>query len=152
MITASNLIHRVKILTPRIARDEYGAQLVSYVVTRTVKAHVRFQRGRHALEHGEYWLPNTIQVTTRLHPDLTESCRLMWDGKVYQMDSFNRDPFDGSITIVASRVDEGNATPVEVQGDFSSDFNDDFSNENGSGPVTSGDFNDDFNDDFSVSA
>lgn len=147
MITASNLIHRVKILTPRITRDEYGAQVTYYVVTRTVKAAVHYDRGRRALEHREVWLPNTIQVTTRLHPELTEHSRLMWDGRVYQIDSYIRNTFDGSITIVATRVDDGSEAPVEMMGDFNSDFNDDFDITGGT-PPAGGDFNDDFNPDF----
>lgn len=107
MITASNLLFRIGILTPTVTRDEYGAQVTRYDLTRTVAADVKYNKGRRILEHGELWLPTTIGVTTRLHPDLTEHCRILWDGKTYQIDSLNRNHFEGSITIVASKIDEG---------------------------------------------
>ncbi len=107
MITASNLIYRIGILTPVITRDEYGAQVTTYNLTRTVSADVKYNKGRRILDHGEMWLPTTIGITTRLHPDLTEHCRIRWDGKTYQIDSLNRNTFEGSITIVATKVDEG---------------------------------------------
>lgn len=107
MISASTLFHRIGILVPVVVRDTYGAQAVRYEFSRKVKADVRFKKGSRALEHGEVWLPNTIEITTRLHPDLTERVRLQWDGKTYQIDSLNRDPSARSITIVATRIDEG---------------------------------------------
>lgn len=107
MITASTLRYRVTIFTPATVRDKYGSQSVTFNETRTVWADVHFKKGSRALDHGELWLPNTIEVTTRLHPELTEYVRLRWDGKMYQIDSLNRDVFQGSITILATRVDEG---------------------------------------------
>jgi head-tail adaptor len=81
MITASNLLFRIGILTPTVTRDEYGAQVTSYALTRTVAADVKYNKGKRILEHGEFWMPTTIGITTRLHPDLTEHCRIVWDGK-----------------------------------------------------------------------
>lgn len=107
MITASNLLFRIGILTPTVTRDEYGAQVTSYALTRTVAADVKYNKGKRILEHGEFWMPTTIGITTRLHPDLTEHCRIVWDGKTYQIDSLNHNPFEGSITIIASKIDEG---------------------------------------------
>lgn len=107
MITASTLQYRIGILTPVMVRDVFGAQSVRFDFLRRVWADVRFKKGRRALEHGEVWLPNTIEVTTRLHPDITEHVRIEWSGKTYQIDSLNRDPFAGSLTIVATRVDVG---------------------------------------------
>ena len=123
MITASNLLYRIEILTPTIRRDQFGSQVTVYHVSRTVSADVKYNKGRRILEHGEMWLPTTIGITTRLHDDLTDRCRIRWDGKIYQIDSFNRNRFEGSITIIASKVDEGTVT---IGGDFNNDFNNDF--------------------------
>jgi len=123
MITASNLLYRIEILTPVITRDQYGAQVTAYHVARTVCADVRYNKGRRILEHGELWLPTTIGITTRLHHELTDACRIRWDGKIYQIDSFNRNPFEGSITIIASKTDDGT---MFVGFDFNADFNRDF--------------------------
>ena len=107
MISASVLNFRIGILVPVVVRDVFGAQAIQYEFLRKVKADVKFKKGSRALDHGEVWQPNTIEITTRLHKSITEQVRLQWDGKVYQIDSLNRDPFAGSLTIVATRVDEG---------------------------------------------
>ena len=116
MLTASNLKYRIGILTPAVSRDRFGAQHTRYDLTRTIYADVRYDKGKRVLEHGEMWLPSSIVITTRLHPELTDHCRIAWDGKVYQIDSFNRDTFEGSITIKASRIDEGDSPEDEGSG------------------------------------
>ena len=107
MITASTLTYRVGIYKPVTVRDTFGAQATVFEYVRDVWADVKYKKGSRALEHGEAWLPNTIEITTRLHADLTDHVRLKWDDKVYQIDSLNRDRFQGSMTIVATRIDEG---------------------------------------------
>ena len=108
MITANTLRYRIAVLKPVTVRDVFGAESVRYEFMRKVWADVKFKKGSRALEHGELWLPNTIEITTRLHKGLiNEHVRLEWDGKTYQIDSINRDQFAGSLTIVATRVDEG---------------------------------------------
>lgn len=110
MITASNLTDRITILAPRTDRDAYGAQQTAYIPLRKVWANVKFSKGSRALDSGEMWMQNSIVVTTRIHKELTEYCRLEWDGKTYQIDSYNRSRTDGSITITASKIDTGNPT------------------------------------------
>ena len=127
MITASTLAYRVAILRPVTVRDIYGAQSVRYAYVRDVWADVKFKKGNRALDHGEVWLPTTIVITTRLHSDINERVRLRWDGKVYQIDSLNRDRINGSLTITATEVDKGSGTLDG--GDFNNDFNNDFTSD-----------------------
>lgn len=108
MITASNLTDRITILAPHTDRDAYGAQQTAYIPLRKVWANVKFNKGSRALDSGELWMQNTIVVTTRIHKELTEYCRLKWDDKTYQIDSYNRSRTDGSITITATKIDTGN--------------------------------------------
>ena len=124
MITASNLVYRVGIFQPVTVRDIYGAQAVRYQFVRNVWADVKFKKGSRALDYGEVWLPTTIVITTRLHSDINERVRLRWDDKIYQIDSLNRDHFNGSLTITATQVDKGSG--VLDGGDFNNDFNNDF--------------------------
>lgn len=107
MITASNLHDRVGILQPTVVRGTFGSQVVTYTEIRKVWANVKFSKGNRALEHGEMWLPTTIVITMRLHPDVNEYVRLTWEGKTYQITSLNKDIHEGSLTITATTIDEG---------------------------------------------
>ena len=107
MITASNLHDRVGILKPNVARDTFGSQAVTYVKLREVWANVKFNKGRLALEHGELWIPTTVVITMRIHPEVDEHVRLTWESKTYQITSLNKDVHEGSLTITATTVDEG---------------------------------------------
>lgn len=107
MITASILTERIQILTPSVARSAYGAQSVSYLSAGTCWARVQYSRGARALDHGEVWMQNSIVVTTRNLSYISDRCRIRWDDKLYQIDSFNRSKIDGSLTMTCTRIDEG---------------------------------------------
>lgn len=108
MISAGKLSERVAILTPNVSRTETGEQITEYREVRTVWANVVFQRGAQALAAGEVYLNRSIVITMRNNHVITERCRLRWDGKVYVIESLNRSGHDGSITISATVMDEGN--------------------------------------------
>lgn len=113
MISAGKLNNRVKILEPSTTQGKFGEQVTVWKDGRTVWANVVFQRGVHALNAGEGWLTGSISVTMRDNKFIHERCRIVWDGKTYMIESFNRSVQDGSITIVASKVDEGNGVNEE---------------------------------------
>lgn len=108
MITASNLTERIQVFAPSVVRSTYGAQDVTYLAACSCWARVQYSRGARALDHGEQWMQSAVVITTRLIPCLTDRCRIRWDGKLYQIDSFNRSRAEGSITMTCSRIDEGN--------------------------------------------
>ncbi len=108
MLTAGKLTERVTILTPKTERGEFGEQVTSWTEAKTVWANVVYQRGVYALTAGEGWLTGSVTVTMRDNRTVTERCRLVWDGKTYLIESLNRSKPDGSLTIVATKVDEGN--------------------------------------------
>lgn len=108
MITAGKLTERVGILVPSVSRSAMGEQLTEYKEACKVWSNVVFQRGVQALNAGEVWMNRNIVVTMRNNRVVTERCRLRWDGKTYVIESLNRSRHDGSVTISASAVDEGN--------------------------------------------
>ena len=108
MLSAGKLTDRVTILAPATEQGEYGEQVTTWTEARTVWANVVYQKGVHALNAGEGWLTGSISVTMRNNNVVRERCRLKWDGRTYLIESFNRSVRDGSIAIVASKVDEGN--------------------------------------------
>lgn len=110
MITAGILTERLTVYIPEITRGKYNEQAVEYVKGPTVWARVLFQRGAMALDVGEVWMSRSVVVTVRDRKDITDRCRLGWDGKMYRIESFNRSKTDGSITITASLLDEGLGT------------------------------------------
>ena len=108
MITAGKLSERVVILMPEVTRGESGEQVTDFKEVKTVWANVLFQRGAQALVAGDVYLNRSIVVTMRNNKLITERCRLKWDGKTYFIESLNRSGHDGSITISASVLEEGN--------------------------------------------
>lgn len=108
MISAGKLTERVGILVPSVTRSETGEQLTEYNEVCKVWANVIFQRGAQALAVGEVFLNRSVVVTMRNNRTVTDRCRLKWDGKSYVIESLNRSGHDGSITITATVVDEGN--------------------------------------------
>ena len=108
MLSAGKLNDRVTILEPTTEQGKFGEQVTTWSEARTVWANVVFQRGVHALTAGESWLTGSISVTMRDNKTIHDRCRLKWDGKTYLIESFNRSGRDGSIAIVATKVDEGN--------------------------------------------
>lgn len=108
MITAGKLNERVAILMPEVTRGESGEQLTEYNEVKVAWANVIFQRGAQALAAGDVYMSRSIVVTMRNNSLITERCRLRWDGKVYVIESLNRSVHDGSITISATVMNEGN--------------------------------------------
>ena len=113
MISAGKLTDRVSILVPTTSQGQFGEQVTTWENVRTVWANVVYQRGVHALTAGEGWLTGSIAVTMRDNRTINDRCRLKWDGTTYMIESFNRSGRDGSITIVATKVDEGNGINEE---------------------------------------
>lgn len=71
-------------------------------------ARVTYARGARALNYGESWMGNQISVLIRYTERINERSRIRWNGKLYQIDSFNGSRGEGTITITASKIDEGN--------------------------------------------
>lgn len=107
MISAGYLTDKVTIMFPLSkGRDEFGAERTDWLPSKPRYAKVTYQRGAKAIVAGDSWVTQTISVLMRYSPIVTERCRLVWDGKTYSTDSLNRSEKDGSMTIVATRVDE----------------------------------------------
>lgn len=114
MLTAGSLKDRVTILSPMSERGKmFGEQTVVYVDVKTVWAKVDYKRGSQIITAGEVWMSNEIGVTMRYNSIVTERCRIKWDDKIYQVDSLNRSRTDGSMVIMATRIDEGSDVEEE---------------------------------------
>jgi SPP1 family predicted phage head-tail adaptor len=108
MISAGILNQRVEVLEAlNIRRSPTGGQIVDWGTLRHQWACVRYLRGTSALQQGEMWLPSSISVLMRYTAEITERNRLKWQSKTYKIVSLNGSKIDGTLTIVADLVDEG---------------------------------------------
>ena len=107
MIPSGMLRDRVTILWPEWARGAiYDEQQATWNVRKTVHAKVVFQRGSEALTVAETWMTRLVTVLIRWHGSIHDRCRLVWQGRLYKIESLNEDTEGRSITIVASVLDE----------------------------------------------
>lgn len=114
MLTAGSLKDRVIILAPVLERGEmFGEQTIAYVDVKTVWAKVDYRKGSLMLTAGESWMNNEIGVTMRYNSIMSDRCRLRWDGKMYEVESLNGSRTDGSMVIIATRIDEGSGVEEE---------------------------------------
>lgn len=107
MIPSGVLNEIVTIMQPLTKRGRLGQQEVEYEEIAECHAAVKFQKGTAALNVAEAWMQQQIVVTMRLNSVINEKCRLRWLNRLYDFDSFNVDRRAGTITIVATSVDEG---------------------------------------------
>jgi SPP1 family predicted phage head-tail adaptor len=110
MLRAGALNERVEILSSEMTRGELGEQVITYNRKVTVWASVKFQKGIEAITLGESWMTRQVLIMMRNNNVVNERCRLRWDGKTYGIESLNRSKIDGSVTIIASVLDESDGT------------------------------------------
>lgn len=89
-------------------RSDMGAQTVVWKELSMRWARVHYAKGAKVLDAGETFLDQEIVVTMRFTNVITERCRLRWQGRTYEVLSLNGTRRDGTLTIRARRIDEGN--------------------------------------------
>lgn len=89
-------------------RSDMGAQTVVWKELSMRWAKVHYAKGAKVLDTGETFLDQEIVVTMRYTGVVTERCRLRWQGRLYEILSLNGTRRDGTLTIRARRIDEGN--------------------------------------------
>lgn len=107
MISAGILTEKIIPLTATIRRGAMGEQLEDWTEGEFIRARVTYARGARALNFGEAWMANSISVLIRYTKRINDRSRFRWEGSLYQIDSFNGSYAEGSITITASKIDEG---------------------------------------------
>lgn len=106
MLTSGTLTERVEILEPVSTNtSQFGGNLTDWQKVATLWANAKFKKGVNALNLGEDWMARTVVFTFRNNSVITERHRLGWDGKIYAIESLNRDKKEGSMTITAEALD-----------------------------------------------
>lgn len=73
----------------------------SYAYAATVWAAVDFNRGTKAMHEGAYDGYDRVMFRMRWNPTVDRSSMLVWDGRTYQIESFNADKYQNTIQITA---------------------------------------------------
>lgn len=108
MIESGSLNDRIRFVRPLIGTSEYGGRIVTgWNPVFDCWAKVTFNKGSRAISAGEVWLPHTISILMRYTPKVNERDRVIWNEKTYMIDSLNVAKKDGSVTIIATCIDEG---------------------------------------------
>ena len=81
-----------------------GASAPAWEEHRTVWANVTFARGTKALRHGALDAYDVIMVRTLYVAGASRSMRLRYDGRVYEIESFNSDRTTNDLQITAHEV------------------------------------------------
>lgn len=81
-----------------------GATAPEWEKIATVWASVSFARGTKALRHGALDAYDVIMVRTAYIRAATRDCRLEYDGRTWEIESFNRDYQQNDLQITAHEV------------------------------------------------
>lgn len=107
MISSGMRDKRVKILK-KVETDGgrfgRGASAPTWHALYTVWANVTFSRGTKALRHGALDAYDVIMVRTYYLKNFTRDCRLEYDGKQWEIESFNRDYQRNEVQLTAHEV------------------------------------------------
>ena len=106
MYSAGFLNKRVTILTrSESSTGSFGREGGQFVPTKTIWANVDWARGKKALQEGAIDAYDTYMVRCRYHSILPRECRISFDSRVFQIETFNAD----------RQADETQITCVELQ-------------------------------------
>ena len=81
-----------------------GAAAPTWEPVCTVWANVTFSRGTKALRHGALDAYDVIMIRALYHPKVNRSMRLRYDGRLYEIESFNADRSTNDLQITAHEV------------------------------------------------
>ena len=94
---------RVHIMTRSNGTGSFGKNSagVTYAYAATVWAAVDFNRGTKSLREGAYDGYDRVMFRMRWNATIDRNAMLVWDGKTFQIESFNSDKYQNTIQITA---------------------------------------------------
>ena len=94
---------RVHIITRTNGTGSFGKNSagVTYAYAATVWAAVDFNRGTKSLREGAYDGYDRVMFRMRWNATIDRNAMLVWDGKTFQIESFNSDKYQNTIQITA---------------------------------------------------
>ena len=95
--------HRVAIFNRSVEDNDFGHNR-QYVYTCAVWASVRFSKGVKSLREGALDAYDTLLFGMLYNPRITRESMLVYDGRTFQIQSFNRDYGSNEIQITATET------------------------------------------------
>lgn len=106
MSYASGMLeHRITFVEVKGAKNgEYGRETDGWRKVATVHAAATFNKGVRAMREGAVDAYDTIMFRLRWHPQIHRECRILYDGRVYAISSYNSDRRRNTIQITATEL------------------------------------------------
>lgn len=90
VLVLGNLRHTIQILTKSIAKDEYGAEIISWVNGLTLRADVKFVSGDKTIDDKEIFNSRRLVFTTHYRKNISEEDRILFEDKKYLIKSITK--------------------------------------------------------------
>ena len=81
----------IEIWKPTISINSVGEQTTTYSKNATIKARVLHASGNRTVENDEVVFPYTKNIQVRIYQDISDFDRVMYDGKLYRIQSIETD-------------------------------------------------------------
>lgn len=102
---AGELRERVTVQAAAVSRDDFGAEVLTWLDGPTVWAKVTAKSGREPVLADRPVMLVGYEITIRLGVAVSQKHRLMWRGKVLGIDAVNLLPGAGLVTLLCTEAD-----------------------------------------------
>lgn len=98
---------RVTILARSEGKNsQFGREGGKFVPVKTIWAAVDWTKGKKAMQEGAIDAYDTYMVRCRFHRCLTRECRLEFDNRIFQIESFNADRQSDETQIICTELQQ----------------------------------------------
>lgn len=96
---------RIQVLNRTASQDgAFGRTGGQFEPTQTIWANVAFSKGVKAMREGALDAYDTLMIRCDCHPSLKRESRLQYDGRTFQIESFNEDREQNEVQITCTEI------------------------------------------------
>ena len=103
---AGRLTEFVTLLKPTTTRDGFGAEVVEYTATATVRAEVKWKSGSTSIESDERFPGTRLEVLLHDAHEVAAQWRLIYEGETFYVDAAEHGRQKGYRRLICDRVNE----------------------------------------------
>jgi phage head-tail adaptor, putative, SPP1 family len=96
----------IEIQAKTIIKDEYGADVETYLPFLTTRCDVRYKTGTKQLSEMEIFNDQTLEFNIRYRSGIDETMRIKFNGRLYKIVFINEIEYRKSLQIVGERLQE----------------------------------------------
>ena len=100
---AGLLRHRIQIQEKQVSRDEFNAEVITWILKYHAWASIEPLNGREFFEARMIQAEITHRITIRYRPDITPEMRLEFNGRYFDIESVRNIREIGNTTIIMAR-------------------------------------------------